>query len=210
MKKRYNFLFIVFLSAFSLFQSCETVELEKLEDPNYLSPDQADPALLFNNVQINYKNSLTTFNNIGAQLSRIDYMSGRVYLTNYEDGALNGTWNNLYSNINPDVSLIEENNTDGSQNYLLGASKAMQAHLMMLLVDYLGDIPWSQANMPEEFPNPGLDDDEAVYQAAIALLDEAGSLMQGAALGTATDLFYEGDSTKWIKLINSLKMRATW
>ena len=208
MKKTYNILVIVFLLGLTVFQSCETVELEKLEDPNYLSPDQADPSLLFNNVQLSYKNAVTSFNNIGAQLSRIDQMSGRVYVTNYTGGSLNGAWNNLFSTMNPDISLIESLNEDGSQNYLIGASKAMQAHLMMLLVDYLGDITWSEANMPKDFPNPAIDDDEAVYQAALALLNDATSLMQGASLGTATDLYYEGDSSKWIKYINTLKMRA--
>ena len=32
--------------------------------------------------------------------------------------------------------------------------------------------------------------------------------MQGASVGTSTDLFYEGDGGKWIKFINTLKMRA--
>ena len=62
MKNIYKLSFIVFLSVFTLFLSCETVELEKLQDPNALSPDQADPTLLFNSVQLNYKNTVAIFN----------------------------------------------------------------------------------------------------------------------------------------------------
>ena len=208
MKKIYNVLFIAFLSALTVFQSCETVELEMLENPNSLSPDQANPSLLFNSVQLSYRNGVSSFNNIGAQLGRIDYMSGRIYFNNYGSGTLNGPWGNLFSSMNPDIAVIEESNTDGSYDYILGASKAMQAHLMMLLVDYVGDIVWSEANMPLDFPNPNLDDDAAVYDAALSLLNEASSLLQGASVGTSTDLFYEGDGGKWIKFINTLKMRA--
>jgi len=208
MKKIYNVLFIAFLSAFTVFQSCETVELEMLENPNSLSPDQANPTLLFNSVQLSYRNGVASFNNIGAQLGRIDYMSGRIYFNNYGSGTMNGPWANLFSSINPDIAVIEESNTDGSYDYILGASKAMQAHMMMLLVDYIGDIVWTEANMPLEFPNPQLDDDAAVYDAALSLLDEASALLQGSSVGTATDLYYEGDASKWIKFVNTLKMRA--
>ncbi|WP_273004983.1 SusD/RagB family nutrient-binding outer membrane lipoprotein, partial [Leeuwenhoekiella blandensis] len=208
MKKIYNVLFIAFLSAFTVFQSCETVELEMLENPNSLSPDQANPSLLFNSVQLSYRNGVASFNNIGAQLGRIDYMSDRIYFNAYGSGTMNGPWGNLFSSMNPDIAVIEESNTDGSYDYILGASKAMQAHLMMLLVDYIGDIVWTEANMPLEFPNPQLDDDAAVYEAAISLLDEASALLQGSSAGTATDLYYEGDASKWIKFINTLKMRA--
>lgn len=208
MKKHTKILFFTFLSVMTFFQGCETLELEKLQTPNALSPDQADPSLLFNSVQLNYRNAVTTINNIGGDLSRIEYMFGRVYYDNFPGSALNGPWNNLYSAMIPDIQNIEDLNDEGSLNYVLGASKAMQAHVLMLLVDNIGDIVFSEANKPLEFPNPMLDDDAAVYAAALALLDEAAVLLDGAGIGTAQDLYYLGSSEKWIKFINTLKMRA--
>jgi len=79
----------------------------------------------------------------------------------------------------------------------------------MQLVDFLGDIPWSQAGNPTEFPKPTVDDDESVYNAAIAMLAEAKAHFEGTpGIGTGTDLFYGGDASKWIKLVNTLQMRA--
>lgn len=207
MKKHSKKLIIIFLSVFT-FIGCETTELEKLVSPNALGPDQADPTLLFNNIQLNYRNAVTSFNNLGGTLSRIEYMSGRTYYGNFPGSTLNGPWGNLYSSMIPDISTIEALNTDGSYDFLLGASKAMEAHVMMLLVDYVGDIVNSEANNAAEFPSPMLDDDEAVYQAALVLLDEASALVEGAAVGEALDLYYDGSTDKWIKFINTLKMRA--
>ena len=214
MKKLYIIPFLAFLTVFSVFQSCETVELEKLQDPNALSPDQADPTLLFNSVQLNYKNTVTTFNNLGGQLSRIDYMGGRVYYENYPGSTLSGAWSNLYSGMIPDIENIEALNTEGTYDYILGISKAMEAHVLMLFVDYIGDVVYTEANMPDEFPSPSLDDDQEVYQSAMALLNEATSLLNSSTESSQLDLFFdqlndqEAATEKWIKFINTLKMRA--
>lgn len=208
MKRHNKYLILIFLSVFTLFQGCETLDLEKLENPNALGADQADPTLLFNTIQLNYRNAVTTFNNLGGELSRAEYMFGRIYLSNYPGNTLNGPWNNLYSGMIPDIAVIAEKNTDGDYDYILGASKAMEAHLMMLSVDYLGDIVWSEAFNSVEFPAPNVDEGSVVYQAALDLLDEASALMTGATVGTSLDLYYEGSASKWIKFINTLKMRA--
>ena len=214
MKNIYKLSFIVFLSVFTLFLSCETVELEKLQDPNALSPDQADPTLLFNSVQLNYKNTVAIFNNLGGQLSRIDYMSGRVYYENYPGSTLNGAWSNLYSGMIPDIANIESLNTEGTYDYILGISKAMEAHILMLFVDYVGDVVYTEANMPDEFPSPSLDDDQAVYQSALSLLNEATSLLNSSTESVQLDLFFDDlndqdiATEKWIKFINTLRMRV--
>ncbi|SDB66582.1 Susd and RagB outer membrane lipoprotein [Flavobacteriaceae bacterium MAR_2010_188] len=208
MKKPSKIIFIAFLSALTFFQGCETIELEKLQSPNALGPDQADPTLLFNSIQLNYRNGVTTYNNIGADLSRIEYMFGRVYYDNYPGNTLNGPWNALYSGIIPDLQSIEDLNDEGQFDFLVGASKAMEAHLLMLTVDYVGDAVFTEANKPAEFPAPMLDNGASVYESALGLLDEATALLTDSSLGTATDLYYGGSSANWIKFVNTLKMRA--
>jgi len=208
MKRHNKYLTIIFLSVFTLFQGCETLDLDKLDNPNALGADQADPTLLFNTIQLNYRNAVTTFNNLGGELSRIENMFGRNYRSNYPGNTLNGPWSNLYSGMIPDIAVIEEKNSEGDYNFVLGASKAMEAHVLMLSVDYMGDIVWSQAFDSANNPNPTVDQGSAVYEAALGLLDEATTLMTGAPVKTALDMYYGGSSTKWLKFINTLKMRA--
>ena len=211
MKKLYKFLLISVLSSITLFYSCDTVELEILTSPNALSVDQADPDLLLNSMQLSYRGSQRTFQANSAELGRISYMFGRNYLENYGPGTLTNSWNTYYSNNLTNLeSIIALNaNPDKDLSYHIGMGKTMQAHTLMQLVDFLGDVPFSEAGNPDEFPKPKVDDDEIVYAAAIAMLAEAKTLFQGTTgIGTGTDLFYGGDASKWIKLVNTLQMRA--
>lgn len=207
MKNIYKFSIFTLLAFGSMFYSCETLELEKLANPIALT--EADPDLLLNRIQNDFTASIAEFNFEGSTLGRVLVMGTRNYFARYGSGTVSTSWNNLYADILPDITAIElAHSADNDLSFHLGAAKAMQATIMINLVDYLGDIVYSEANNPIEFPSPSLDADVDVYAAAIALLDEASAYMSGASLGTATDLFYDGDSDKWIKYINTIKMRA--
>ena len=195
------------IAAGTMFYSCETTELEDLVSPNALSPDLADADLLLNSIQVSYLGAMQDMQYNGAALGRISYMGGRVYYNNFSSGTVSGAWGSLYSGMLPDIAAIEAQN--GEENLLafhLGISKAMAAHVMMGIVDSVGDIPFSQANNPTEYPSPSVDDDADVYAAAVAMLDEAESYLNAA--GGGDDLFYGGDSSKWMKFVNTLRMRA--
>jgi hypothetical protein len=205
----HKFLLIVGLASCTIFYSCETFNLENVTDPNALSPENSNPDLLLNAIQLDYWQSMTFLNNLGARLGRIDQFSGGNYFGALGAGTLNFPWTTLYSGIIPDIAILEGLQSDDNDlSFHLGISYAMEAHILMGLVDNLGDIVYSQANNPSEYPTPELDDDQEVYNAALALLDKAKTLLTGASSGTATDLFYKGNAEKWIKLVNTLKMRA--
>nr|WP_297785113.1 SusD/RagB family nutrient-binding outer membrane lipoprotein [uncultured Allomuricauda sp.] len=211
MKKYFNksIITMLVLAAGIAFYSCETIELEQVDDPNELTT--ADPDLLLTSIQLNYVSAVRSFNNVGGELGRIEYMFGRNYFNNYGSGTFNGAWTDLYADITPDVAAIEAldaESADVDLSFHAGVGKILQAHLLMLFVDYIGDIPYSEINQPDEFPNPTLDEDQAVYTAALGLLSEAKSLLNGASVGTATDFFYDGEADNWIKLANTLQMRA--
>ncbi len=216
MKKIFKLLVAAVVVSSTAFYSCDTLEMEQLASPNELSADQADADLLLNSIQLAYVSNQRTFQANSAELGRIDYMSGRNYLDNYGSGTLNSVWTRFYSNNGTrgmvvNVSAIEalNENPDKDFSFHIGMGKTLEAHTLMQLVDMLGDIPWSEANNPTEFPAPNVDDDAAVYAAALGLLDEAEGLFNNTSgVGTATDMFYGGDAGKWIKLINTLRMRA--
>jgi len=207
MKRIFKYLMMTVIASATMFYSCETTELEDLVDPNALSPDLADADLLLNSIQVNYLGAMQDMQYNGAALGRISYMGGRDYYNNFGSGTVSGAWGSLYSGMLPDIEAIE--NQNGEENLLafhLGISKAMAAHVMMGLVDSVGDIPWSEANNPAEYPSPSVDDDADVYAAALAMLDEAESYLNAA--GGGDDLFYGGDVSNWMKLVNTLRMRA--
>lgn len=206
MKKIFKYAFSALLTGTLVFTSCETIELEQLENPNALSSDQADPDLLLNAIQINYRNAMGTFQNNSENLTRITYFGGRDYFAGLTGLTLDGTWTALYANMIPDVANIEVLNTDGSLNYQEAIGKALVAHTTLMMVDFVGDIPFSEVNNPLEFPNPSLDEGSTVYQGALDLVDEAIALM-GTVDNPSGDLYY-GDTARWIKFMNTVKLKA--
>ena len=206
MKRIFKYLMMTVLSASVFFYSCETTELEDLASPNALSADLADVDLLLNSIQLNYLGSMGNMHGTSAPLARIQYMFGRNYYENYSSGTASSMWSNLYSGMLPDIEAIEsQNGEDNLLAFHLGISKTMAAHVMMGLVDFVGDIPWSEANSPSEYPNPMVDDDSDVYDTAFAMLDEAEAYLLAA--GGGDDLFYGGNADNWMKLVNTLRMR---
>lgn len=205
------------------FTACETTDLDLRVSPNDLAADQADPNLLLNSIQLAYASNMDVISDLGAELTRIDYMFGRDYFNNYPGDTFNAVWSRTYSsgtngpgtgvqvgmftNINTLEAIDAESDTDYS--FHLGVSKTLQAHMLMLLVDYLGEAALSQASNPDEFPAPTLDDGATVYAEALSLLNEAQSLLSGGPLTLgATDFFYGGDTSKWLKLVNTLRLKA--
>jgi len=190
----------------TMFFSCDTLEMEDLASPNSLSADLADADLLLNNIQLSYLSAMQDMQSNGAQLGRISNMFGRNYYNNFGGGTVSTAWYQLYASMMPDIATIEGLNTDGLLDFHMGVSKIMQSHVMMGLVDSLGDIPWSQAVNATEYPSPEVDSGESVYAAAVAMLGEAAGYLGTA--GGGDDYFYGGDISKWVKLHNTLLMRA--
>ena len=206
MKRIFKYLMMTVIAAGTMFYSCETTELEDLVSPNALSPDLADADLLLNTIQVNYLGAMQDFQSDGARLGRISNMFGRDYYNNFGSGTVSGAWGALYSGILPDIEAIEaQNGEDNLLAFHIGISKAMAAHIMFGLVDSIGDIPWSEANNPSEYPNPSVDDDAAVYEAAMGMLDEAEAMLSVA--GGGDDLFYGGNVDNWMRLVNTLRFR---
>ena len=218
MKKIYKLFFAtVLITGALLFQSCETTDLDLINNPNNITT--GDPQFLLNRIQIDYLNAQTILNDRSSELTRIDNFNSRNYFSGFSSAILNTPWRNLYSGIIPDIQAIKLAETETNPlGHNLGMAKVLQAHLTMQLVDFLGDIvPLKEAGNPIEFPEPSptTDGGAEIYGEALALLDEAiGLLNQGTSNANAVDLFYgdgsgaNSDASKWIKLANTLKMRA--
>lgn len=220
MKKIIKYIMAIVVASSAMFYSCETVELELVENPNGLSEDQADPDLLLNAVQLGYLSNMGYFNGQSSSLTRLNVFFSRDYFAGVTPISVNGVWTRTYSTNNagtrgmiPNTFAIEALNAtagDGSLDYQEAVSKTLLAHNMMLLVDFIGDVPFSEANNPDEFPAPSVDSGASVYTAALALLDEAEALFAGGAVGT--DLFYNtgnaGNGDQYVRLINTIRMKA--
>jgi len=208
-------------------QACEQTDLDLQVSPNDLAADASDPNLLLNAMQLAYAGNQVVLSDIAAELTRIDYFFGRNYFNELSGATLDGVWRRTYSSgttvvgdsdangvavgILTNLQTLEANNESGTVDlsFHVAVGKTLYAHSLFQLVDFVGQATYSQAGNSTDFPAPTLDDGQSVYAAAFALLDEAEALFNGSpSAAGATDLFYGGDSGKWLKLINTIRLRS--
>ncbi len=197
-------------SAMVLLFSCETTELDLLDDPNALNTSVADPSFLLNDVQLSFNTIMTDFNNASDGVIRMNNQFG-AYGDANDPSTLNGdggAWSLTY-NLTGNVNVIENQVTPENGLYThLGMAHILEAYVYVTMVDYLGDVPYSQSNNPSEFPLPEVDSGADIYNAMFIQIDEAiADLTNPDGIPVLNDLYFDGDLDKWISLANTLKIK---
>ena len=145
---------------------------------------------------------------VWAQLwTKVQYNDEERYVP--RRGVIDGIWSNTYASVISEAKAMEELAiADGNTN-LQAAAKIMQASCYQFLTDLYGPIPFTEAVTPGLL-QPVYDDESTVYEGIIQMYSDAATLLQSGSgtIVAASDLFYGGDTSKWLKLANSLKFRA--
>lgn len=191
---------------FSL-NSCETLELEILESPNALTPASSDIDFYLNAMQLNMGSFFNGVKDEGMQLTRMTHLFGPFYENAYATTQMSGPWNDAYSDIFTDFSNMVPRAEEKGWETHIGIAKFIKAYAMITLVDYLGDVPYSQAALGVENLNPGVDSGASIYDAALALIQEAKNHFSVPAQSPSNDLFYGGDRAKWTRATNTLELK---
>ena len=199
----------LFLCVLFTLVSCDTLELDLTENPNALSPNQADAGFFLNSIQIDFAFWVSSMGDRGGELTRINYMSGRTYNNVYSPDSWNGVWSSAYRGMLEDIRLMNILADEAGLTYHRGMGKVFQAYILLTLVDYFGDIPYTEALQgAEAILNPVSDSGESVYNAAISTLESAISDFNSGGPVPSNDYYYQGDADKWIKAANSIKKKA--
>ena len=194
-----KFLFVSFIF---LFASCgDFTELDFLDDPNEVAPENANIDNLFNNIQLQFENYLDAiwFNTAGmarmiAHTGAYDYFSATAP-TDWDF-----EWEVAYARILTDVQALEVIASEQNLDVHSGAAKVMQAYILTSLVDLFGNVPYTDALKGTEVISPGVDNGADIYAAANSLLDQAISQLSGtSARSPVNDLFYGGSASGWLK-----------
>ena len=171
-----NILKITLLSAVvAFFVSCETGELELLVSPNDVTIDNADPNFVLNDIQITFNGIVGGYSGPSRAITRQVYQFGS-YNNAVDETTLQGEWSQSYqmfSNIDLLVGINDAQAESGGIPYHVGVAQILEAYAYMLLVDYVGNVPFTEANNPSEFPNPQVDSGASIYAAQLELLDAA-------------------------------------
>jgi hypothetical protein len=132
-------------------------------------------------------------------------------LYNLSDTEVNGIWRtNLYGGVLADCEELLKADPTSTHPHYYGIAKVIKAFTYSQLVDFWGDVPYTEAMQFANNFQPAVDDDAAIYPQLLTLLDEAiAHLKETSPLvaPSAQDFIYTGNAARWIKAANVLKLR---
>lgn len=203
---------LVLLLVTALFMSC-TNYLDVDTDTD--NPSVAPLNLLLTNIEVS-TSTVNDFNNYtGFVIATYTHQSTTreeqdQYGTRSDNTFMSNDWNTIYLTLNDIETLIKQSTETGDLVYL-GIGQIHKAYLMSIAVDLWGDVPYSEAGqLKSGLISPKFDDQKVIYNEIFRLLKEgkkniatnAGSQKPGN-----NDLFYGGDTSKWIKFSNSFQLK---
>ncbi len=131
------------------------------------------PELLIGQVQLAYMNHME--GNAARQASYYDnhfHGCDRSYLTSNTYGENRGSYNDMWSDVYIEgisiAKLVIENKS--SSPLLKGVAQILQGSLYAEMALLFGDVPYSQAVNPDEYPHPVYDAQQSVVEGGIALI----------------------------------------
>lgn len=123
---------------------------------------------------------------------------------------VNGAWGAFYSNAPPQLHFVETFTAENDQPLENALAKVWRVQIFHRIADNWGPIIYSEFGSGET--SVPYDDVESVYRDFFTTLDEATSVLEqnagGTAFGTGTDdQLYGGNADKWRTFANSLRLR---
>lgn len=219
-------LFLV-LGVFMSSISCETLDLDRSNDPYNLSPSQFDVDYLFNGIEEDFARQIegdgdydtndnwqsggsTTGDGLslfGAELTRMYAMTNtnsRNYQSVYQASDSDDEWINAYAGIISNIRTMTPKALAAGKTRHVGIAQFIEAYTITAMVDFYGDIPYTEIGSENARPDSGA----AIYAKAIVLLDQAIVNFTNETLSNPkVEVFYNNDYTKWVKAANTLKMK---
>ncbi|MBL7872007.1 MAG: SusD/RagB family nutrient-binding outer membrane lipoprotein [Cyclobacteriaceae bacterium] len=208
---------LVIVAAVLVSSSCS---LNLQEDPNAVQPSQVLSNLLLNSVQRQLPVVFNAANTTGSQMTRLVNGAGSIYLNSNTPQTFDGLWSNAYAGILADIDqLIKTSDASGFARHS-GIARVIQAYTLLLLTDYFGDVPFTEAFKGSLNFNPKATKDSEIYELVLTTLDKAKiDLTTNATTGipagylnpvapAVQDQYYSGNFTRWVRLANTLKLKA--
>lgn len=190
-----------------LASACDMFNVDAEDSPNALTPAAADANFFVTSVQLGTRALHATVNNSTADLVRMTHFFGPTYINGFVPSDFNGTWSTAYATILEDANALIILAEDRELYLHAAIGKIIKAHTAATMVDLFGDVPYSEANTSGVL-NPVVDPGSEVYAAALGLLDSAIADLSNSTIPPVTaDLYYNGDTSKWLALANTLKIR---
>ena len=130
----------------------------------------------------------------------------------FSSSANPGTVFPVYGVLQNLEDIIKKATEAGNLRYA-GIAKILKAYTYSVAVDVFGDVPFSEANkLKEGILHPKFDDDAAVYESLFALINSGiadlnNNTAPNPQVPGTDDLIYGGNTARWIKAANTIKLK---
>lgn len=196
------------LIVFCFLSSCETLDLNQIENPSTTPVDKLEPVFAFNYVQIELPKFINATNNFTQAVTRQMAMTGgNTYDNAFAPVNFDFTWAKAYNILNT-IKALEPKAKKQNATYVLGASKVIRCYILLCLTDMFGDIPVTNALQGNDNLLPTYDKSADVYKTILVELEQAKLILNtdDTSKIIVSDLYY-ANSKSWITLANTLKLK---
>lgn len=180
---------------------------------NLNSPTNVPVSTLLTAMEVNIGSSFAIGSTLGTGLGVYTHQ-----ISNYgsfdrygiDGSAMSGTWSSLYTTLT-NLDVIISQATNENRYVYAGIGKILKAYTTSMMVDVWGDIPYEEFNQFKGgIKQPKFDDDATIYPKLLTLLDAGIADLNNPALSAkpgADDIVYGGNTTKWKKAANTIKLK---
>lgn len=200
---------LILLAAFGI-PSCTSLVDGINDNPNDITITEIDAelfltgAMLANSVaQAGHLNRISAM--YSGQLIGLGSLYSNIYGFALSTAESVSTWSRVYVGTVANLRHIRAEAPD--DRLLQGIAKAVEAHAVGTAASLFGDVPYSEINNPD-IADPKFDDQAAVFNAVISLLDNAIADLEAASSRTlSADIYFDGDANMWQEACYTLKAR---
>ena len=161
-------------------------------------------------------NQVISFNSFGNEMAYIwalnsGFTSASSRITyNFTSADEAGLFQTTYLNADNFQDILDSKPNFPDYSYHFAIAKLFKVMSMDLLVTTYGDVPYSQA-FKSDITRPKYDDDAVIIPSLFAELDEARDYINNPSANVIPlgneDIVFNGDTSKWLKLINTVELR---
>ncbi|WPR71705.1 SusD/RagB family nutrient-binding outer membrane lipoprotein [Flavobacterium sp. NG2] len=209
---------ILIFTLFLGLQSCETTDIELKENPNNVSNETADVDLYLNSIQLGLANFITGYegeneygmSELGMKPVRMLHQNAVSYRDFYSPSLFDKAWKTAYSKVLTDIRAMTPLALKEKKYTHVAIGQIIESYVMMTLVDYFGDVPYTEAIKGTMYPNPKVDSGASIYKAIdLLLIDAISNLEKNEVSLPSKDLYYNGGSSKenWIKVAKTIRLK---
>lgn len=194
-----------------IFTGCKKEWLDINTNPNQLPT--STPDYVFTSAA-NRTAAVLDPNEIGSYWSGQWTQSSTYIISNtifaYQFNNTNFNYWDTWYDVLEDYQFVINNAEAKDQAFMKGPARVMKAYIMHQVVDVYGNAPYTDALKGVASLAPKFDDQKAIYEDLIKVLDTAITDLKAntfTSAGISADIIFKGVPASWIRFANSLKLR---